>query len=307
MAHALRDFISVGVPHRVIKSDVTADLLEEFGLEHGRTCQLNASAADRLRMLLKHAGSAEAGPGAKLAVQLSIRGSRVGILDLGQQQQVLKLFQFGEASTERPVDLYQKLPRTASACRFILSAPGKPVASAIHYGSISGLVTSQSSLMVRSTKILCVEDRLWDVDGGAGFAEKVSRIAHAAGRRTMLLFSDADCSFRNRVAIKAFASANVDLLAGESEAVLMAYGLQRLDSLVPQIRRQGKKAILRRTAHEPLVLDGSVREWATLPVHTHGAYFWNSFLPTLIEEFAMTGRLDSMADQGDESKDGLQC
>ncbi len=61
--------------------------------------------------------------------------------------------------------------------------------------------------MVRSSKILCVEDRLWDVPGGSDFAERLSQIANSAGRSTMLLLSDPDCAFRNREALKAFASA----------------------------------------------------------------------------------------------------
>lgn len=307
MAHALRDFISVGVPHRVIRSSATDELLEEFGLVPGRTSRVSARTANRLQAMLTDAtGTAEAGAGAKLAVHLSIRRSRVGILDLEQQEQVLRPFQFGEPSSERPVELFERLPKPAAACRVILSAPGKPAATAIHYGSINGMITSESSLMVRSTRILCVEDRLWDVDGGPAFAEKVSRLARAAGRRTMLLLSDPDCSFRNQEAMKAFATAHVDLLAGEAEAALMVYGLQRLDSLVPHIRRQDKKAILRRAAHAPLVLDGTVRERPILPVHTHGSYFWSAFLPALVEVFGATGRLESAVDRGVESEAGLQ-
>ncbi len=85
----------------------------------------------------------------------------------------------------------------------------------------------------------------------------------------------------------------------------MSYGLQRLDSLVPQLARRGKKAVLRRETHEPLVLDGTVRSMAPHPVRSHGAYFWNSFLPACLEEFGKSGRLGAVGSEEVQAEQSL--
>ncbi len=119
MAHALREFMSVGVPHQVIKAGVPEAVLKEFGLEPGRSSRLGFRDALRLRTLLQQTGVAESGPGARLAIQLSMRGCRVGILDPGHQRDNFPLLDLDETNVIRPIDAFQKIPSTASANRFI--------------------------------------------------------------------------------------------------------------------------------------------------------------------------------------------
>jgi hypothetical protein len=286
MADAIYDFMAAGVPHSVAQVSVSDLEIESLGFPHGRVTLLNEVQCDQLRCKFEFHSRSETGVAAKLAVDLACLDARVAVLDLGSPPPVRQFQQVSVAGAGDAALWHNHKSSTAAASRFVFNAPNGVTATAIFYGSVDSLGLRHSAMASRSAKILCLEDRLWDVAGGAKFAAMAIDVAHAAGRKTMLVCHDSECVFRNRDSMRSVSDIGIDYLVGDSAAVLYLHGLSRLDSLVPRLRAASTKVILWRSSHAPLILEQEIASWTQAIGSISAAEFWRSFLPTCLRQIA---------------------
>ena len=291
MHDAIYDIISAGVPHRVCETAIEEADLPALGLAKGRTVPLGAAAGRAMRHRFGFATSAETGPAVRISVELACRGLQVGILDLSAKSAVINLPPRG--SNGAGCDFAGSVTElnTIHACRFLFTTPDRALSAAFHYGAVKDEDCRQSALKVRAAKLFCIEDRLWDVEGGARFAAMAVDMARNAGRTVVLLCKDADCVFRNRREMRALAESGIAVVAGEAQALLLLLDFQRLDSLIPKLRGLGCGAVIWRENHPPLVFD---REVLDLPANGNiptAQAFWDEVLPLWIAGLSRRGSL----------------
>ncbi|MGE3370086.1 MAG: hypothetical protein AB7I79_15105 [Rhizobiaceae bacterium] len=129
--------------------------------------------------------------------------------------------------------------------------------------------------------MLCIDEGLFDRADGAEFAKRSVRVARKARRMVGLLCVEPARVFRNRDEIMAEPAAQFDYLIGEPPAVLALFGVQRIDTLVPHLRRCGIGLIMHRVARAPIFL------WSNREIELGGeavsrSEFWSDFVPASI-------------------------
>jgi hypothetical protein len=295
MADALYDIIVAGVPHRVLETDA-ADVLD-CKLNWGQTVKLSHAAAGELEERYDFAVTAETGPAARLAVALSFRGLRVGVIDLGSSPVLLQGPGQGRAATVLQLRERHQLGSLANASRFHVRAHTRAPAIAIHYGAVDAWAARQSTLLARASKVLCLEDRLWDVEGGAEFAAAAIEVAVSAGRKVVLICKDPDCVLRNRVSIRNLTENRVDYIVGEATIVQLLYDLEPTDSLVKKLRAVSAGALLWRHSLAPLILEGNIIGPTAANEMIDANTFWSMFLPQRLSVLLQSGAILSAMEQ----------
>jgi hypothetical protein len=292
MADAIYNFIAAGVPHRVSQVNLSDAEFESLGFLSGRVTILSDRQLSQLENRFEYQTSAESGVAVRLAVDLACLGSQVAVLDLGSMPTVIQFPRELDSSSLNSMSWHANQSNTAKACRYIFYTQSRAAATAIYYGSVDSLGMRHSTMAGRSSKILCLEDRLWDVVGGAKFAAMAIDVAKSAGRTTMLVCKDSECVFRNRDAIRNISDKGIDYLVGDSEAVLLLHKLNRLDSLVPRLRALSVKAILWRSSHAPLIIEEEIAGWTQAIGKISAAEFWTSFLPACVSQISIGQQLN---------------
>lgn len=107
----------------------------------------------------------------------------------------------------------------------------------------------ESVLLCRSAKLLCLEDRIFDVPGGAEFGRRAADAACRAGRKVALLCHSPRSVFNNRLRIFEELALMIDVLIGEPRAILPLYNFHRIDTLVPRLARDEIGLIMNRSAY----------------------------------------------------------
>jgi hypothetical protein len=293
MADAIYDFIAAGVPHSVAQVHVSDSEFGSLGFSCGRVTVISELQCEQLKRQFKFQTQSDSGVAVKLAVDLACVDARVAVLDLGSQPPFKQFLQNPVVNPAEDRDWHVSESKTASATRFIFTSTSGMIATAIYYGSVDSLGLRQSAMSGRSTKILCLEDRLWDVEGGAKYASIAIDVARSAGRKTMLVCQDSECVFRNRDAMRSLSDKGIDYLVGDSEAVLHLHGLNRLDSLVPRLRALSTKAILWRGSHAPLVVEREIENCSRANGKISAVEFWTIFLPGCVLQIARDQHLSA--------------
>jgi hypothetical protein len=294
MNEALFDMIAAGVPHRDMRARVADADLDRFGISKGYTTAVDAITAVRLRDEFDFESAAEVGIAGRQAIEMACLGKKIGIVDRDPAREVSGSPYLKFANSVTGLFPEEHLG-SASACYFTFTTPDGRTSHAFYYGGVDGGDIRLSALAARSARILCVEDRLWDIENGDGFASHAIEAARAAGRATVLLCKDAECIDRNRAAMKAIADASIDVIAGEAQAVLALHHFQRLDSLVPLIRAHGQRAIIWREKHPPLIFSGELLATHSDAGPVTSTEFWTAFLPRRLAAFAESGSLHPFA------------
>jgi hypothetical protein len=287
MPDALHDIAAIGVPHKMLRASVSEANLASLGLANGLTLAWSSAASDQAERRFGFAVSQEIGNAARLAMELAGLGCSAAMLDPCSAPVLTAMPQRGNAAVLAP----------GSARRFAFSAANGS-AAAFHYGVIEANAGRQTALLARSARLVCIEDRMWDVENGPAFVRLVIEMARKAGRKTVLLCQDNECIFRNHQAMRSVSDSGIDYLVGEAETLLLLHRVQRLDSLVPRLRSLHRGAILWRDAHVPIVMENdAVLEWSGLIEAMPSTVFWQSFAPVCLAELARSGSLQAFMTQ----------
>lgn len=297
MAEALYDIIAAGVPHRVLEIKADGFDLADLKLSWDRTVKLDHRAVDEILERFEFDATAESGPAARLAVALSFRDLNVGVIDLGSIPVSLRIPYQNRTAPIFHSAGNRQLGKMANACRLHFKARTGSTATAIHYGAVDSHAGKQSAMLVRASKVLCLEDRLWDVEGGAKFAAAAIDVALSAGRKVVLLCKDSDCVFRNRVSIRNLTENRIDFVVGEATTAQLLYDLERIDSLVQKFRMFSTGTLLWRHSLAPLVLEGNIIGPTDTGEMVDRTNFWNTFLPMRMGALIRTGTILNPAEQ----------
>jgi hypothetical protein len=295
MADSIYDFIAAGVPHSVSQVEISEAEFEKLGFSAGCVTPLGKSEFDQVKHLFQFRTKAESGAAVKLAVDLACMNSRVAVLDLGSPPPVIQFPQKINTDSDDLGSWHANTSSTANACRLNFNGPNGLRATAINYGSVDSLGLRHSAMAARSTKVLCLEDRLWDVADGAKFATMAIDVARSAGRKTMLVCKDSECIFRNKEAIRSISDKGIDCVVGESEPILLLHNLNRLDSLVPRLRALNTNAILWRGSHPPLVIQKGNASCTKSIGQITSENFWSSFLPDCLSRISSDQELHAFS------------
>ncbi|MDX8437742.1 hypothetical protein RFN25_30530 [Mesorhizobium abyssinicae] len=136
----------------------------------------------------------------------------------------------------------------------------------------------RSVLLCTSAKLLCIEDRIFDLTGGAELARWAANAASRAGRKVALLCHDTQSVYRNQQRIIGEIGLRIGILIGEPRSILPIYDFHRIDSLVPRLAREEIALIMNRMTYPPLVL-GPDGELVLGDACVSEEDFWSVFAP----------------------------
>ena len=144
-------------------------------------------------------------------------------------------------------------------------------------------------LFYAAAKLLCLDDRLFNLTGGTELAGLSVSTARRARRTTALLCADLRSTFTNRQAIIDSIGGSLDYVVGEPPAVLSLFGLSRVDTLVPRLIQLGIGLVLHRIDYPSILVrpESSAIETGDAPVSREA--FWSQFVPSAFDELLMTG------------------
>jgi hypothetical protein len=138
------------------------------------------------------------------------------------------------------------------------------------------------TLGAAAAKFLCIDEGLFDRADGAEFAKRSARVARKSRRMVGLLCVDPARVFHNRNQILADLALNLDYVIGEPPAVLALFGMRRIDTLVPYLRRSGIGLIMHRVERSPIFLRSGRGEIESAGDTLPASAFWSSFVPASI-------------------------
>lgn len=141
-----------------------------------------------------------------------------------------------------------------------------------------------------SMKLLCLEDRLFDREGGCDFVRSSVAAARRAGRMTALLCTDLQTVFTKRQEIAASFGGAFDIVVGKPAEVLTLFGVKRIDTLVPKLAQLGTGLILHRIDFPPIHLRprGTSAKLGDAPISATS--FWSQFVPAAFDELTRPGQ-----------------
>jgi len=298
MISAVFDILALGVPHlhsegpitagasnalrRVVNGDPGFHEDEVFGL----------LAQENLRTVVEPGAAAAVAQGAK---ELGANAAYLACSARGGADSALAGIPAACGIHVLP-DLQPDTPYPAH--RFSLTDAAGSFTSLRRYGCVTAGRARLSAVLAGSANLLCLEDSLWDVQGGAQLAQAMVAAAQRAGRRTALLCRDPEVVHRNRSEIRRLADRHIDFLMGEVQALVALYDYQRLDSLIPRLRVLERGGVVWRPNHPPLVFDGDILAWRKCEPLPTAAEFWSAVLPEYLVEIARTGSLEKFAPPG---------
>lgn len=296
MMNAVFDILVLGLPHLHSRGTVTGAVRSPAAQVNGGA--LVAGDADVIEAARDIRVEPEPGVGAALAAGMAQRGLRAAWLDCGQHASERSALD----GLPAPAGVHRLPPLqaegAADAHRYSLTDAEAGYTSLCRYGAVDPARARQAAMLAGSAKLLCLEDTLWDMQGGAHLAEVMIAAAHRAGRRVALACRDAEAVHRNRAAIRRLADTRIDFLVGEVQALVALYDFQRLDSLMPHLRLLGRGGVVWRPSHPPLVFDGDSLSWRKCETPPTAGAFWASVLPEYLAEIARTGTLEAYAPPG---------
>ena len=136
-----------------------------------------------------------------------------------------------------------------------------------------------------AAKLNCLEDRLFELDGGAGFVRTYVSAARRAGRMTGLVCTNLPTTFFKRQQIIDVFEGEFDFVVGKPVAVLSLFGFKRIDSLIPRLIHRGADIVLHRVGHPSLFMrPGSTNpRIGEAPISRDT--FWSQFVPSALDSF----------------------
>jgi sugar/nucleoside kinase (ribokinase family) len=132
-------------------------------------------------------------------------------------------------------------------------APAHHLAGALRAAAVP--VREACPLLIRAARALLLDSLLWDAAGGSRTATAAASVARAAGRQVVLALSDAAAIHRHRLGLLAFLRGGADLLLCRSLEACALYDTHRIDTVVPQIRRDCRAAVLDRGSRGLILID----------------------------------------------------
>ncbi|MCG6857098.1 MAG: hypothetical protein LJE67_03440 [Salaquimonas sp.] len=144
-----------------------------------------------------------------------------------------------------------------------------------------------------ASKLHCLDDRLFDLDGGAEYVKTYASTARRAGRITGLLCTNLSTVFSNRQEIFDSFIGSPDFVVGEPVAVLSLFSLKRIDTLIPRLIHRGEGLALHRVDHPSIFVRPGNNDVETDNDPISREEFWSQFVPSALEAF-----LDPMRPEG---------
>lgn len=296
MKNALFDVLALGVPHLHCEGPVRAS--GALRREANGCCPLEASDAGRRLAGEDLRVAVEPGAAAAVAQGVTELGAGAAYLGCGARRAAGSRLS-GVPALEGVHVLPDMQPASLhDAHRLSLTDPAAHFIGLRRYGRIAAGDVRSRAILAGSARLLCLEDCLWDVEGGPHLAEAMVAVAGRAGRRTALFCRDAETVHRNRAEIRRLADSRIDFLVGEVQALVALYDYQRLDSLIPRLRALDRGGVVWRPNHPPLVFGGEMLAWRRCAPPPAAAAFWREVLPEYLVEIARTGSLEAYAPPG---------
>lgn len=110
--------------------------------------------------------------------------------------------------------------------------------------------------LIARSKVVYLEGYLWDPPAAKQAFLKASAIAAGAGRKVSLTLSDPFCVERHRASFLELVEEHVDILFANEREICALYGASRLDEAVAAVRGRCELAVVTRSEHGSIVLQG---------------------------------------------------
>lgn len=188
---------------------------------------------------------------------------------------------------DRPVRMLEKglsaLKRiTASIDRDVGDGGGMPEQDDRDTAGAGG---TEARVLSAAAKLLCVEDALFDTEGGSQVARDSIASARRAGRTIVVLCTDQITVFRKRREIWEAIGQAAPIVAGEPRAVLPLFAVMRIDTLVQEVMRSGTGLVIHRAPYPSILVRPGGKTVETSGRAISSQAFWSEFLPGGLDKY----------------------
>ncbi len=241
--------------------DVLAHADEAFlaaqGLDKGTMALIDEQRAAQLYAAMGQAVEASGGSAANTMAGLASLGGRAAYVGKVREDQLGEVFTHDIRAVGVGFDTRPAGGGASTARCLILVTSDAQRTMNTYLGACRELSPDDidEALIARST-VVYLEGYLWDPPAAKQAFLKASAAAAGAGRKVSLSLSDPFCVERHRASFLELVDQHVDILFANEREICALYGASRLEDAVAAVRGRCELAVVTRSEHGSIVLQG---------------------------------------------------